>query len=101
MMTKAALDLLEALHELGGDSDEVAESLRKQGIKGLRGEHCHCPVANYLKSRGFGGEVWGYPGPSVFRYVSTDVAVVGTPEPVFNFIRRFDDEEFPDLVAEE
>jgi hypothetical protein len=40
------------LEVLGDTEEQVAESLRRLGVTGQRGEVCGCPIFNYLKDAG-------------------------------------------------
>lgn len=89
------------LNVLGNTADEVADSLRLRGIKGYKGDACQCPVANYLIA-----ELGTYPGDlvtyDIVSYSTPDDSGFSfrTPEPVFQFILRFDTGVYPDLRAE-
>lgn len=89
-------DPLEALSWLGESVEEVAEGLRARGIKGRATLANACPLANYLR-------VW-YKNPSIFMEVSvcddeTDYYYVAdTPGPCRDFITKFDNHAFPDLI---
>lgn len=45
------------LQELGATADEVANALRKLGIKGFRGDQQACPINAYLGTK-FAGATW-------------------------------------------
>ncbi len=87
----------ELLQSLGSTSNEVAESLAARNITGDTCD-CHfCPVANLLT------DVVG-PDWKVEDYGVTDEDVkfpggrAVLPEAVAEFVVRFDNHEFPDLV---
>jgi hypothetical protein len=83
--------------ELGDTADKVADTLRAKGIKGWRRSSCACPVAKVLIAAGYpdvevdAGWVW----PESTR---TDDFCVTVPKPVSNFIIRFDEGVYLDLV---
>lgn len=90
------------LDELGPTPDDVADRLRALGIKGDRGSSCACPIALIL--RAVDGvedadvletiaEVWDKANPDA---AAVEVHV---PQPVSEFIVRFDKGVYLDLVA--
>ena len=88
----------EALADLGSTADEVAASLRYRGIKGSIDDPCGCPIANYIKSLGYGYASVG----GGFAYAARDDIRLATeclplPGPVQQFIRAFDNRAYPDL----
>jgi hypothetical protein len=88
--------ILHALHDLGADADAVADTLRARHITGTHNS-ASCPIANYLKQ-----ELQLPPETgAVYAYVHliqmnmlvnqrTFVVMVTPPNPVREFIRRFD-----------
>jgi hypothetical protein len=94
---KTRLDLHSDLCSLGVLSGHVAESLRSENIKGKQKQARCCPVANYLKSRGYNEpsvSTWG------IWYQDIDgVAVI--PLGVQSFIVDFDAGDYPDLIEVE
>jgi hypothetical protein len=90
-------DVLELLDALGHTEDQVAESLRKLGVTGLRGEPCACPVFYYLKQAGI-------PVESVRTFIHlTTGETVKMPSAVGVFVADFDayPEAWPELVEPE
>lgn len=87
--------ILEALKELGDDPETVALTLYKRGIRGVRKDCWGCPVTRYLRSRGFSSAI-------VSRCNITEQenlrAALPTPDVVSEFIRRFDNTEYPYLI---
>lgn len=92
------------LASLGNSSEEVANALRKQGVKGLARSSCHCPILNAIYKaipnywpglRIIGG------GESEYCATLQDSQIIDPtlPPPVLAFIRDFDDDKYPDLVA--
>lgn len=45
--------VLELLRELGDSPEEIAQSLQARGIQGVRNASCSCPLALYLRSKGY------------------------------------------------
>lgn len=46
------LELMDAIHEIPNEADEIANFLSSWGIRGTKGFAFGCPLAIYLKSRG-------------------------------------------------
>ena len=87
-----------ALDELG---DDPASVLRELKITGTVGEAGLCPVANYVSER-VDRRVWitqSYAFASRNDYIR-DRRGIGVPEPVQNFICRFDTGRYPELFDE-
>lgn len=91
--------LEELLDELGDFPGAVAAALKEQGIKGRRANSNYCPIANYLKSK-------GYRNPSVTEdcidvVEENDAPCVVTecitPDVIVDFISGFDSGLYPDL----
>lgn len=97
------------LKSLGNTADEVAASLERQGIKGVIGSSCHCPILNAIykacpdywsglrivngSKRGDGH--WSY-------YATLDDPQImdpQLPQPVMDFAGEFDQGKYPNLVA--
>lgn len=90
--------LAAALAELGDDSDAIADALRAKGITGVRDEGDRCPLANYLRGRGFDGltvtrsEIVDSGGEFPWR------RVMYMPGPASTFVKWFDHGVYLDLV---
>lgn len=92
----------ELLAGLGTNREEVMESLKKEGIKGEKGNGCRCPVARYLCKKlgielgllsvGSGDVLYGDP------VVTCREPVARVPSPISYFIFAFDEGHYPDLV---
>lgn len=80
---------------LGETPDAVADSLRKTGVRGYRGCCFSCPLARYLKARGFGFVTVGV--NSVVCVVPKETTKHRLPAAVLEFVKRFDDGLYPDL----
>lgn len=97
-------ELAALLGELGSTPDGVADRLRAAGIKGQRGKAWCCPIANWLVRE------TGLTNPEVhFGSVAADCELpsgnlscvgVDMPPQIYQFIRRFDDGVYLDLVEE-
>lgn len=96
------------LNSLGNTADEVAESLRRQGIKGIVGSPCKCPIINAIYTAC--PDYWsglrivnGSKTGDHWWYCATlnDCQIMDPtlPQPVMDFIGEFDDNKYPDLVA--
>lgn len=94
-----AQDLLNHLEILGNTAEQVAESLRTDGIKGACRSRKGCPLANYLKSLGHENpSVMGNPD-SAFAGLGLEPYHCTLPPACFDFLYRFDRGEFPELIA--
>ena len=101
------MELIEYLTSLGTTPDEVAASLRKQGVKGTRGSSTGCVLLEGIKDifsdRDYGLQVLSVDSSLYFAVSSRDdFEPPDFPGPVLEFVRRFDAGDFPDLqVAQE
>lgn len=92
------MDVNECLSQLGKTKEEVAANLLKLGCKGTRGSIFCCPVANYLKDKGF-----KYPTVSASLVCFDDDSADGGRSrmvsscPVQEFIQAFDHGSFDEL----
>lgn len=101
------MNITEYLTSLGNTSEEVAESLRQHGIKGVKKSKCHCPILNAIYQacpdywtglKIYGGTMkqdgnWYY-------YATLDddqIMDPRLPQSVMNFIGDFDTGKYPDL----
>lgn len=108
-------DVRDALAELGGDAEEIAQSLRKKKIVGAAKRCNECPISIFLE-REFGGswmvslaikkvvpstdnQVSGYDPFPIDGYRVSDGLWFRTPDPVYDFMLRFDRGDFPNLHA--
>lgn len=101
-MSDPETTVTELLADLGGTADAVADRLRALGIKGTRHDGCSCPIANLLRSNGCGTselEVSNYHVYPTGSLIPNDQEVPQLPPPVTQFIRRFDEGVYLDLVA--
>ena len=110
--TEAELEMagvvMEELERLGAHSaDVVARWMHIHGLQGVKGDVQQCPLARWLRDRS------GDPGLQVGRYhvtgrrslpdrpVPVDVWRVEDPPATHTeFIRRFDDGAWPELLAD-
>ncbi len=95
------LSLAEALAALPDTADGIAAHLRAKGIRGVRENPDCCPIANYLSGTGglYGPDV----DPSRIDAFTDegDAEQVCTPAHIAEFVRRFDDGEWPELVLDD
>lgn len=82
------LSLSEALAKLGNTPEEVRDTLKVKGIKGIPKDCCRCPVANYLLAEGFKDP--GVDGLEVCYYDGSECTTINTPQPIREFIGNFD-----------
>lgn len=94
------LSLDQALAELPDTADGIAAYLIEQECRGRRRNARCCPVANYLTGTGefFDADV----DPALIDALieGDQEARVETPAHIAEFIKRFDDGEWPELVDE-
>jgi hypothetical protein len=95
------------LTNLGNTADEVAAKLTAAGVTGTLNEPNSCAIARYLEAEGFEDvAVLNCPNPTT-RYDdwfqveahADNGYVIGATGPVADFIRAFDREEYPHLIA--
>lgn len=90
------LTLEQALAELPDTADGIADKMRALGIKGTQEHGDSCPLANWLKSRGFAipwfGSLW------VTVWDGIEHRECDTPDGASEFVRRFDAGVYLDLV---
>lgn len=75
---------------------DIAEVLRVRGIKGVRSDPAHCPIAEFLHAEGWGAKVLtfnAYVGPRMGSRLNVQLPVA-----VSKFIKDFDRGAYPDLV---
>jgi hypothetical protein len=85
-----AVELLDAL---GPTATDVARNLQAAGIKGERAACARCPVAVYLLKSDLSPLLIGVGGDEIALYFDENyqiVVYVDTPDPVAQFIQRFD-----------
>lgn len=88
---KKRLDLL--LDALPKSADEIAKYLKEAGVKGSKMSTANCPLANHFSARGVRVSV----GSSILDN-STGAVLEKSPSYVIDFISKFDNGEYPDLV---
>lgn len=81
-----------ALKKMGSCAAEVADRLRAEAIKGFRGHSDYGPLNRYLEFHGFFNT---YVGASIYKLA--DFPPDRLPEACADFLRRFNDGEYPDL----
>ena len=89
--------LVQELDKLGDSPDEIAFSLKQEGIKGVVCYGRECPLANFAKKRGFTN-----PEFSSFyaRSVETDYTYIPLKKSLRDFMSLFDQRLYPDLIGE-
>jgi hypothetical protein len=104
------MTITQYLTSLGSTSQEVAQSLRQQGIKGLKRSPCHCPILNAIYGAlphywaGLhivgGGQLDGQKVP--YRASLNDAQIMDPQltAAVQDFLYDFDNGLYPDLVAQ-
>ena len=94
-MNEDITELRAALAELGEYSpDEIAGLLEDEEITGLEHHARCCPIANWLKKHGFCEPVVWPEGAKLDGIR----AVVDLPQSVHDFITKFDEREYPNLL---
>jgi hypothetical protein len=93
------------LSGLGGNADDVAASLRHEGVRGQPQDKAQCAIARYLgavvgaetrvRNISVGTSELSVSGP---HWWSAKL-VVDVPPAIQQFIRAFDRYQYPDLVA--
>ena len=93
-------DLYELLAGLGSTADEIVDTLRAAGIKGLRQEAAACPIANWLvlEANAWDVEVDGIE-VSIRAEGSNRAVHCSPPHGVYMFVLCFDNRRYPDLEA--
>jgi hypothetical protein len=85
---------LEQFH--GKTADQIAEIVRRRGIKGRMGTTSKCPMALLLDSQASGKFVIGR--QYIARRSGSRIEKARTPVNVAQFMRRFDIGFYPDLI---
>jgi hypothetical protein len=95
-------DLYNLLADLGNSPHEIAETLREAGVKGQRKLSERCPIAKWLTTQTNCREVQvDYGAAGVYLTLGPGESFICTPPAAIDeFIRAFDDGEYPDLDAE-
>lgn len=81
------------LEDLGDTADEVAVTLARYGVTGLRGKVRECPIARWATN------LYGEPVSVGCESMSAITWEVSLPEAVVDFVRRFDDGLYPELLG--
>jgi hypothetical protein len=94
------LSLAEALAALPTTADDIAAHLHAKGIQGVPEDSCNCPITNHLTGLGFDWvsvtqtRVQG-------RSDTRGLDDVRTPWWIAEFVERFDNGEWPELVLDD
>lgn len=87
------------LDQLGDTADAVADNHRARGIKGRRGDGCHCPLAVGIRQAFPDVNVFGIGTYKAAAYALLDADVsVELPTAVTEFVKRVDDGVYLDLI---
>lgn len=104
------MNLNDYLSSLGNTPEEVAQNLIKQGVKGKRLSHCHCPILNgiyqacptywsglrIINGRQRSDGHWSY-----YASLNDDQILDPIlPQPVMDFIGQFDTGAYPELACD-
>lgn len=88
----------DVVRPLGSDCNSIARSLQRLGIRGQMVDGYSCPLAKYLRANRY---------PESARVLTSGVYDIRSgdtlgwfPATVCEFIRRFDDGLYPDLVED-
>jgi hypothetical protein len=101
------MNVSEYLMSLGATADAVADSLRAQGIKGIKVSTCAYPIVNAIYKAcpdyWAGLRIYGSGSGDHRGYGATldddQICDPQLPRPVQDFIARFDRGDYPDLIA--
>lgn len=97
-MTITAIDVADFLKSLGTRGDEVAASLRRLRVKGIKMENTMCPISNALRAQFSNVAVSSGPyAITIYDALTKDEIMVSTPYYIADFIRQFDKGEYPEL----
>lgn len=90
--------LHQMMHQFTGKSaDEIAQLIRKRGIRGRMGTTARCPMALLLGGEGTGRFVIGR--KYIVRQAGKELEKMATPKNVAAFVRKFDIGGYPELIA--
>ena len=93
-----ATRLLEDLAALGETEQEVHDRLLAIGVRGDPDDSMSCPVAEYLRIKGYRDVAVG--GSGADADVAYSHLAVPIPKPIAEFTYAFDNWEHPDLVRD-
>ena len=107
------LDFGVAYDKLAGfeNSGEIADFLKNQGVKGLKGHDEQCPIANWMNAQtgdaitvtgDYISKYFDYPADmpyEEYEIIMDEVTRIPT-EAIMEFIARFDQGDFPELIEE-
>jgi hypothetical protein len=94
------LSLEQALAALPGTADDIAAHLAAKGIRGAREDSCNCPMVVYLTSLDFDRVNVTLSRILARAQPGGALVDVRTPWWIAEFVHRFDEGEWPELVAE-
>src|SRR3954470_10484866 len=79
-----------------GSADRIAAYLARKGVKGKRGRPAWCAIAVYLSDRS--GTPVGVNREYIDLLVACRTVKISSPEPLREFVRKFDHGDYPGLV---
>jgi hypothetical protein len=91
------MSIVDDLAALGETSEQVAETLKAQGIKGYIASPCSCPIYYYLTGKGHPVDCLSHHSICL---LSPYYGEVEMPEVVGRFIVAFDQGKYPELIKE-
>jgi hypothetical protein len=91
------MSIVDDLAALGETPEQVAETLKAQGIKGDRHSPHSCPIYHYLTGKGYSVECLSQFGIYTISPYYGDIKM---PKVVERFIVAFDQGKYPELIKE-
>jgi hypothetical protein len=91
------MSIVDDLVALGETPEQVAETLKEQGIIGYRQHASSCPIYHYLKSKGYPVDCLSQHSICLLSPYYGDIEM---PEVVGRFIVAFDQGKYPELIKE-
>jgi hypothetical protein len=94
---KTQQELIDDLKALGESPQEIYSNLLREGYKGVMGEEKLCPVAMYLRVKGYESPSVGDDCISIENVDMGGMGGVCPEESLRVFIQNFDEGLYPDL----
>jgi len=88
------------LKDMGNTSEEVAESIRKIGVKGVQKNPRHCPLALAIREK-FPSTIGLRVGGNTMTYSDPQTMDPAHTPSTSQFVKDFDAGKYPDLIKEE
>ena len=92
------MNIYDLINELGNSKSKIANSLAIKCIVGFINDDESCPVANYLKSKGFSNVSVVDHEIYATDLNNKNIIVDIYHQPLFEFIKAFDCEEYVNLI---